>query len=105
MVAHLVIVSFSIEVEMDVTVIKTVVVIPPTLVLVLVPPTELPTKLLPLWSLSPLSLPSPPNPPSGPKPRPKPVSVGAGASSDDVEDVLITGMTTSDSPADDEEDE
>lgn len=33
------------------------------------------------------------------------MSVGAGASSDDVEDVIATGMTSSDSAADDEVDE
>lgn len=50
MVAHLISVSVSVAVETDVTVMNTVVVGPPVLVLVLVPPTELPTKLLPLWS-------------------------------------------------------
>lgn len=96
-------VSVSVAVETDVTVTKTVVVTPSTLVLMLVPPpAELPTKLLPLWSSSLLSSPSSP-PPKIPGPKPKPVSVGAGASSGDVEDVIGTGMTTR--AADDEVDD
>lgn len=86
---------------------NTVVVTPSTLVLVLVPPpAELPTKLLPLWSWSLSSSPSPPPKIPGPNPKPKPVSVGAGASSGDLEVVICTGMTSSDSAVvDDEVDE
>lgn len=74
-------VSRSTTVEIDVTVIKILVVIPSTLVNVLVPPSA-PMKPSPALLVSPLAfLPLP--------------SVGAGATCDVVVEWRVTGMTTS----------